>query len=214
MEVKLVLTGDDYKEGKEKKNLLSQIKESLKKFVGRSVIGGEKEKVKAVESTYVTREEMTLLLKQNKKKRKFSNSEQKEGEGRNLGEGRNPNYKGKKNPLGSDFLPLKCFGCKCQCTTNCSCKCRYHMKQDCPELKKKDQLSLFMKSNTPNFDQDDSTETYFTTVMEGETQDNQTQVPGRGATKVENGKSLMGPPAGDPSQENEEVVFIADEVHP
>ena len=89
IEVQLVLTGVDYKEGKEKKNLLSQMKESLKKFVGRSVIDGKNEKLKAVESTYVTREEMTLLLKQNKKKRKVSNSEQKEGEGRNA------NYKGK-----------------------------------------------------------------------------------------------------------------------
>ena len=40
MEVKLVLTGVNYTEGKEKKNLMDQVIESLKKFKGRSAVSG------------------------------------------------------------------------------------------------------------------------------------------------------------------------------
>ena len=47
MDTKLVLTGVDYEKGKKKATLLLQMKESLKKFKGRGVLGA-KEEPKAV----------------------------------------------------------------------------------------------------------------------------------------------------------------------
>jgi hypothetical protein len=64
------------------------------------------------------------------------------------------NYKGKKNPLGSDFKPLKCFKCKCEHEEKCSCPCVYHLANKCPSQERKDDqskkadLSLFMRVNS------------------------------------------------------------------
>ena len=48
MDTKLVLTGAKYSEGKEKKTLLSQMKDALKKLVGRTVITSNEVDSKAV----------------------------------------------------------------------------------------------------------------------------------------------------------------------
>ena len=152
MEVKLVLTGVNYQEGMEKKNLFEQTKEGLKKFVGRSVIGASEE-VKE-ESTYVTREELVLWMNQNKKKGRRRSQSAPEDEGKKSGPKSSAGYKGRKNPLGSDFLPLKCFKCKCECKTNCNCKCRYHLLAECPDRKKETKTptpdtALFVGVTTP-----------------------------------------------------------------
>ena len=162
MDIKLVLTGVNYKEGKEKKNMMEQTKESLKKFVGRSVIGSDNKvnNPKAVESTFVTKEELSVLLSQQDKKKKKKERRRStslpgdlKDESTSNALPRSSNYKGKKNPLGPDFLPLKCFRCKCKCTTNCNCKCRYHFISDCKESAasggSKADVSLFMKANAP-----------------------------------------------------------------
>ena len=64
METKLVLTGVDYAAGKTNKNLLEQVKNSLKKFKGRSVIkaAGEGRAVK-VDETLISEMEQVLLAK-------------------------------------------------------------------------------------------------------------------------------------------------------
>ena len=138
IETNLVLTGVNFAVGKEKENMLEQVKESLRKFVGRSNISGE-DKTKPVavkeENTYVTKEELTLLLKgANKRNRTRSKSHGDVSE-----TGRNPNYKGKKNPLGRDFKPLKCFKCKCECKEACTCPCVYHLADKCPGKKENNQ---------------------------------------------------------------------------
>ena len=70
------------------------------------------------------------------------------------------NYKGRKNALGSDRIPLKCHKCRCSHTENCNCPCVYHFADKCPgpvvikktseepsKDKLKSQLGLFLESN-------------------------------------------------------------------
>ena len=63
------------------------------------------------------------------------------------------NYKGKKNPLGPDLKPLKCFKCKCDHEEKCSCPCVYYLANKCPGKDKKQEqqkvpdMSLFMQVN-------------------------------------------------------------------
>ena len=71
IETNLVLTGVNFSTGKEQENMLTQVKESLRKFVGRSNIttDGKKDVVVKTEETYVTKEEMSLFVKRFNKKR-------------------------------------------------------------------------------------------------------------------------------------------------
>ena len=163
MDTKLVLTGVDYEKGKKKATLLLQMKESLKKFKGRGVLGA-KEEPKAV-STYITAEVERVLITKGwkpptKRKRSTSTPPGNEYVPKN-----NPNYKGKKNGLGTDGLPLKCYKCKCECTERCNCPCVYHLANKCttakglkrgekseqPSSKAKQDLGLFMKANLPQY---------------------------------------------------------------
>ena len=57
MECKLVLTGVNYAEGKDQKNLLAQMMASLKKFVGHSVIQSTELAVKE-EPVYMTKADL------------------------------------------------------------------------------------------------------------------------------------------------------------
>ena len=41
-------------------------------------------------------------------------------------------YKGRKNILGRDGKPLKCYTCKCDHEDNCNCPCVYHLANACP----------------------------------------------------------------------------------
>ena len=128
-ETQLVLTGVDFKKGMKKDNLLDQVKASLKKFKGKTVGGNDKEEQLAVktEETYVTKEVEAVLIakgwKKPPKKRRRSGS----APGNSGGGG----YQGRKNKLGSNGLPLKCFKCKCEHETNCNCPCVYHFADKC-----------------------------------------------------------------------------------
>ena len=119
METKLVLTGVDYAEGKSKKNLEKQIIDSLKKFKGRAVIGKEGSVDVKVETTWLSQVEEVLLSKGWKPPNK------------------NSSYKGKKNPLGDNSKPLKCYLCKCEHAESCNCPCVYHLANKCPNRRKK-----------------------------------------------------------------------------
>ena len=154
IETNLVLTGVNFSTGKQTKNMLGHVKESLKKFIGRSTITEDKkESVIKSEETYVTKEELALAVKQIKNQKKRGRTRSKsEGDGEQV-EKKNTNYKGRKNPLGADFKPLKCFKCKCDCVENCQHPCVYHLADKCTKKKSEDvrgkpDLGLFMQHNT------------------------------------------------------------------
>ena len=96
------------------------MKESLKKFKGQNIIG-DKGNGTGVEETLATEMEEVFLAKgwippSQKRKRNQDKEEGTSGGG----------YKGKKNKLDENGLPMKCFKCQCDCTTNCNQPCRYH----------------------------------------------------------------------------------------
>ena len=160
IDTKLVLTGVNYKEGKEKKNMLEQVKDSLKKFKGRPVVLDDKRSVQ-VSDTLVSEMEEVLILKGWKPPNKQRRRSRSMSPPRSTPQPRNPNYKGRKNKLGEDRKPMKCFKCKCSHTENCNCPCVYHFADKCPgvktpstavEFSKKEdqsnsQLGLFVQSN-------------------------------------------------------------------
>ena len=153
IECKLVLTGVDFASGKEDGNLLAQMKASLKKFVGHSMIQSTEHAVKE-EPVYMTKAEVEkCLFTFHKNKGRGGGGGRSRTRSKSLPES-SGNYKGKKNPLGSDFKPLKCFKCKCEHDEKCSCPCIYHLANKCPGQDKKSgqskqaDLSLFMRVNS------------------------------------------------------------------
>ena len=123
---KFVLTAIDFKVGKEKKDLLDQVKTSLRKFQSRekvSVGARSEDKIK-VDESLVASVKHALMSEgwKGPRRRSYSDSDT-EGLPRNSG-----NYKGRKNPLGSDGKPLKCFDCQSE----------YHMRDKCDKEKGND----------------------------------------------------------------------------
>ena len=67
------------------------------------------------------------------------------------------NYQGKKNGLGPNNKPKKCYICQCKHAEQCNCPCMYHLANTCPERinkkgdksegKTKPDLGLFVNSN-------------------------------------------------------------------
>ena len=147
MDIKLVLTGVDFVAANTEKSLEKQVRESLKKFKRRSVVSSGNSlpvSVKA-EPTWVSEMESVLLakgwkppLKKGSRRRSRSESPVKS---------KNLNYKGKKNALGDDNIPRKCFLCKCDHQENCNCPCVYHFADSCPSRRGKEDFGLFMRTN-------------------------------------------------------------------
>ena len=113
------------------------------------------DKAVGVSDTYIAKMEEVLLSKGWKPPGK----KRPNPEGQNI-------YKGKKNKLDENFLPMKCYKCKCDCIKNCNCSCRYHFADKCtgkrsdekpkdakPEEKKKSDLAHFVKTNLPHIDE-------------------------------------------------------------
>ena len=132
---KFVLTGIDFKKGKTDKNLLDQVKNSLRKFQSRermSCEGGcsdapmesgikvEKSLVSNVKDALLSdgwQPPSSYLQQQQQKQQKLPPVvRKKRGEAR---KGKQP----RKNPRGSDGKIMKCFQCKSE----------YHLKNDCNE---------------------------------------------------------------------------------
>ena len=135
MEIKLVLTGVDFSKAKTEKNLEKQIKDSLKKFKGRAVISGggnTSVNVKA-EPTWMNEMEEVLLAKGWKPPPKKGGRRRSRSESPKRSKPNSNNYKGRKNPLGENRKPIKCFLCKCEHTDNCNCPCVYHLANTCPK---------------------------------------------------------------------------------
>ena len=153
VETKLVLTGVNYDEVKSKKNLKEQVVNSMKKFTGRAVLANDNSN-RAVgvkeEPTWIAEVEEVLLAQGWKPPAK---------EGRRRSRSASPparrekgKYKGRKNILGRDGKPLKCYTCKCDHEDNCNCPCVYHLANACPKTRAPD-LGLFMSTNVlPNLD--------------------------------------------------------------
>ena len=111
---KFILTAVDFKEGKEKKNLLEQIKNSLRKFQARERFSvSDCGRVQVKEEAFVSsmKEMKETLLREGWRppsKSRPMNS---------------PAYKGKKNPLDENGCPLRCFKCDSE----------YHMADKCDQ---------------------------------------------------------------------------------
>ena len=171
MDTKLVLTGVNFAEAKTKKELQLQITNSLKKFTGRSVITSGKQEnlpvsVKTEPTYLVTQMEEVFLAKGWKPPQKAARRRSRsESPPRTRPKS---NYKGKKNPLGENFKPRKCYICQCDHVDNCNCACVYHLANNCPQKKKRVQfggqneesnsgilkkpdLSLFVNSNVSTY---------------------------------------------------------------
>ena len=113
---KFVLTAIDFKEGKSKGNLLEQIKSSLKKFQGRTVVTESKKDGIKVDADIIDKVK-SALISEGWKSPKNAQEKANGGTPQN-----SPNYQGKKNPLGADGKALKCFRCASE----------YHMVNKCP----------------------------------------------------------------------------------
>ena len=140
IEKNLVLTGVKYEEA----NLLEQMESALRKFVGRSVLSGDVERVE--DSTYLTADNVEKVLfnkgwvkKKDKKKREAVDPPGAQA--------------GKKNWTGKDGKVAKCFKCRCEHEENCECPCTYHLANQCNNKKEKADdradLGLFIKTNVP-----------------------------------------------------------------
>ena len=115
---KFILTAVDFEEGKKNKDLEKQMKSSLKKFQGRSVLSNESKDAVKVDSALINQVKDVLIAQGWEKpdrQRRRSNSNP-EGSKKN-----SSNYRGKKNPLGEDGKPIKCY--KCQSELHLAKKC-------------------------------------------------------------------------------------------
>ena len=129
-------------------------------ILGRPVVLEDKRAVQ-VSDTLVSEMEEVLISKGWKPPAKQRRRSRSMSPPRTTSQPKNSNYKGRKNKLGEDRTPMKCFKCKCNHTENCNCPCVYHFADKCPgvkppstavEISKKDdqknpQLGLFVQSN-------------------------------------------------------------------
>ena len=116
---KFVLTNVDFKTGKQNKNLLDQIKNSLRKFQSRDRLRDNNDSMHIKpESAFVSNLKVALVTDGWTPP---SNSGSAGHVKKNSTE-----YRGKKNPLDSDGYPLRCFKCDSE----------YHMSDRCDQEKK------------------------------------------------------------------------------
>ena len=114
---KFILTAVDFKEGKEKKNLLEQIKNSLRKFQSRERLSlSDSGRIQVKEEEAFVSQVKEALLRDGWKP---------PGKSRPMN---SPAYKGKKNPLDENGIPLRCF--KCDSEYHMADKCNKQVKDD------------------------------------------------------------------------------------
>ena len=127
---KFILTAVNFKEGREKKNLLEQIKGSLRKFHSRERLTFNKEhnlaQVKQ-EDLYVTSIKQALVADGWKPPTRGRGGSRRGRGGSRSVKQNSPLYKGHKNPLGPDGNPLTCFKCNSE----------YHMADMCDKKEQK-----------------------------------------------------------------------------
>ena len=119
---KFVLTGVNYAEAKDAKNLVEQFKRSLKKFQGQTVVRGE-EKIR-YDPTLISSVQQVVQEVLAANANTWKGQPLKQRRRSNTDPGDNRRYKGKKNPLcRKDGKVLKCF----------TCDSEYHMNDVCPK---------------------------------------------------------------------------------
>ena len=113
---KFILTAVDFKKGKDNGDLLEQIKSSLRKFQARETLCADKDdKIKVKEEdSFVTEIRDALVADGWTPPSSSSGASVKQN---------SPYYKGKKNPLGPDGKPRRCFRCQSE----------YHMADACDQ---------------------------------------------------------------------------------
>ena len=136
IEKNLVLTGVKYEEA----NLLDQMEKALRKFVGRSVLSGEVERVE--DSTFLTADNVEKVL--------FNKGWVKKKEKKKREAGDPPGaHTRKKNWTGKDGKVAKCFKCRCEHEEDCDCPCTFHLASQCNNKKEKADLGFFIQTNGP-----------------------------------------------------------------
>ena len=124
---KFVLTEVNFKDGKDKKDLLEQVKNSLRKYQGRVSLSSDMSQSSRMEvkkeDTFLTSENIESLVAAG-----WTPPMQKTG------------YQGKKNRLGKDGNPLKCFACGSE----------YHLLDKCPKKNKPNQNNKTEVNNDNN----------------------------------------------------------------
>ena len=137
MDEKFILTAVNFSVGKEKKDLLEQVKSSLRKFQSRGKFYTEYK----VDKMKIEKEELFLT----------SIKETLLTEGwKPPSVGKQHNYRGKKNALGADGKPLKCFECQSE----------YHLLDKC-ELR----VARGKKNKKINDDKKKETSTMLSTLL-------------------------------------------------
>ena len=120
---KFVLTAVDFKTGKEQSNCLDQVKKSLRKFQSRDrMSSGRESDLLKHEDTFIADVKDALLADGWRPPSSQSSSNTKEKEMKQ----NSPIYQGKKNRLGNDGKPLRCFRCESE----------YHLTYDCDQKEK------------------------------------------------------------------------------
>ena len=164
---KFVLTAVDFTVGKDSKNMLDQVKTSLRKFQSRervSVDTRSEDNIK-VDDTLVASVKQVLLTDGWKpprtpvRRRSYSDSDAG-GVPQN-----SSTYRGKKNPLGSDGKSLKCFDCDSE----------YHMRDKCDrkkgdnsgEKKERKEKDKPFKKNKKDKEKKSSEATMLSTLLRG-----------------------------------------------
>ena len=160
-DVKVVLTQVDYKTGKEKKNLLQQMQTGLKKFQSRHPIinksKNKEEKGIKVDESLLANIEDALVAKgwQKPRPRKRSNTDPGEKPRFSKDNG----YKGRKNRLGEDGKPLRCFKCNSE----------YHLAPKCTKPRNEaGELNFFTLSSDETEVERNQNQEYLVLVAESE----------------------------------------------
>ena len=128
---KFVLTGIDFKEGKEQGTCYKQVTQSLRKYQSRDKLTADKDGHRLH-----VKEESVFVMDSRKRDALVAEGwtppQQTPGaEGSSGARLNSPNYKGKKNRLDSDGNPLKCFHCQSE----------YHLAYECDQKNKKQNKS-------------------------------------------------------------------------
>ena len=101
---KFVLTGVDFKKSKENQDVIEQIKSSLRKFQAREKIyAGKGDRIQVKEEDLFVNDIRDALVAEGWTPPTFGNTSVKQN---------SLYYKGKKNPLGPDGKPRRCYRCQ------------------------------------------------------------------------------------------------------
>ena len=131
MSEKLALTGVDYTVGKEKKDLLEQMKKSLRKyFTGSETTSSLDNHVQQTLVTTLVTKEVEEVLIANGWTRPSKKGKTSFSRDRPDGDQKRQNYRDRNTGK-----IAKCFICACKHEEDCTCPCTFHLGDKCPAKK-------------------------------------------------------------------------------